>query len=339
MSSRIAKIEQSFSRPSPVMRGAQDPDRRFKVLIPYDGSESGEIALEELSRAGLPDALEAIVAVTNVWLPMSPYEISRAVSARRMRVLTAGASSFAPALRDCEEQRALSLEAQRRISSAFPFGAVRTEALQDTATVVKDIVTKAKQCRAQLIIVGSNTNPTPDITDYAEPALKVAREAHCSVRIARACYRRDDGPTRNMIAVVGSVSRAKVVDVVAARAWPRGSETRLVLVPKDGPRDARSDAQAILALDQATEELRAKGLTVSLVTREGNPRDVLLDEARKFAADCIFFDARGFSYELDGDYDRRGLSKVAETLLLGAHCSVEIVRAKAFGDEDLDPAA
>ena len=80
------------------MSDAQAQDKSIKVLIPYDGSESGEMALDDLRRAGLPQALDTIVAVINVWLPLSPYEITRAVSARRMKVLIAGASSFAPAL-------------------------------------------------------------------------------------------------------------------------------------------------------------------------------------------------------------------------------------------------
>lgn len=97
MSLQIAKNEQSFAKSSHAMSDAQDQDKSIKVLIPYDGSESAEMALDDLRRAGLPQALDAIVAVTNVWLPLSPYEITRAVSARRMMVLTAGASSFAPA--------------------------------------------------------------------------------------------------------------------------------------------------------------------------------------------------------------------------------------------------
>jgi hypothetical protein len=88
MSLQIAKNEQTLARLSHA--DAKDQDKSIKVLIPYDGSESAEMALDDLRRAGLPQALDAIVAVTNVWLPLSPYEISRAVSARRMKVLTAG---------------------------------------------------------------------------------------------------------------------------------------------------------------------------------------------------------------------------------------------------------
>ena len=259
MSLQIAKNEQSLARPSHAMSDAQDQDKSIKVLIPYDGSESAEMALDDLRRAGLPQALDAIVAVTNVWLPLSPYEITRAVSARRMRVLTAGASSFAPALRDYEEQRVLSLEAERRISSIFPSGTVRAEAMQDTATVANEILRKAKQWGAELIIVGSNTSPSPHITDYAGPALKVAREAHCSVRIARASDRKDDSPIRIIIGVDGSTSAADVVDAVADRVWPQGSETRLVAVRKDGPRDPRKDSETTVMLDASRTNIAREG--------------------------------------------------------------------------------
>ena len=169
MSLQIAKNEQSFARPSHA--SAQHQDKSIKVLIPYDGSESAETALADLRRSGLPHRLDVIVAVTNVWLPLSPYEITRAVSARRMRVLTAGAASFVPALKDYEEKRVLSLEAERRISSIFPSATVRAEAMQDTASVASEILRKAKQWGAELIIVGSKSTPSPHITDYAGPAV------------------------------------------------------------------------------------------------------------------------------------------------------------------------
>ena len=44
MSLQIAKNEQSFARPSHAMYDAQDQDKGIKVLIPYDGSESAEMA-------------------------------------------------------------------------------------------------------------------------------------------------------------------------------------------------------------------------------------------------------------------------------------------------------
>jgi nucleotide-binding universal stress UspA family protein len=338
MSLQIAKNEQSLARPSHAM-SAQDQDKGIKVLIHYDGSESAETALDDLRRAGLPQALDAMVAVTNVWLPLSPYEITRAVAARRMRVLTAGASSFAPALRDHEEQRVLSLEAQRRISSMFPLGAVKAEAMRDTTTVANEILEKAKQWEAELIVMGSNTSPSQHITDYAGPALTVAREAHCSVRIARTSDRKDDSPIRMIIGADGSGWPAHVVDAVADRVWRPGSEARLVTVRKDGPRDPRRDAETSVALDVAAQTLRALGLTVSIAIRDGKTQDVLLQEAREFAADCVFIDSRALIRELNVGDGQPGLSKAAAALVLGAHCSVEVVREKKCGGPHLKPAA
>jgi nucleotide-binding universal stress UspA family protein len=334
MSLKIAKNEASLAMHA--MSDVQAQNKSIKVMIPYDGSESAEMALEDLRRAGLPQALNAIVAVTNVLLPLSPYEITRAVSARRMRVLTAGAASFAPALRDYEEQRILSLEAERQISSIFPSGTVKAEAMQDTATVTNEILRKAKQWGVHLIIVGSRSSPSAQITDYVGPALKVAREAHCSVRIARASDRKDASSIRIIIGVDGSMSAADVVDAVADRVWPPGSETCLVAVRKNGPRDPMKDFEITVRSEQAAQKLRSKGLKVSIAIRDGKPQDVLLHEAREFAADCIFL---GLSHKLNDSCNGQGLGRAAEALVLGAHCSVELVRGKNFSNQYFKPAA
>ena len=165
--------------------------------------------------------------------------------------------------------------------------------MQDTATVANEILRKAKQWGAELIIVGSNTSPSPDITDYAGPALKVAQEAHCSVRIARPSDRKDDSLIRIIIGVDGSDSAAQVIQAVADRVWPQGSEAHLMAVRNVGPRDPRMDSEITMALEQSAEELRAKGLTVSIAIRDGKAQDVLLQEARELSADCIFIDSLG----------------------------------------------
>lgn len=309
---------------------------RTKVLIPYDGSENAEAAVNSLNTAGLPPDLEVLAAVTHVWLPLSPYDISRAVSARRMKVLTAGVSSFIPALRDYEEQRVLSLEAETRISAMFPLGNITAEAVHDVATVANEIVVKAKTWGAELIVVGSNPSPSPHINDYAGPALEVAQHAHCSVRIARTSDRKDESSVRIVIGAQEVRSAAAVVQVVAARLWPAGSEAAIVTA-ETGPRDATKDSEVAPVLKQLAETLRAAGLEVSTVNRNGPAEEVLLQEARAFSADCIFIDATG-SGANDGS-GPLGLSKVAQALILGAPCSVEVVRAQTLHDPELKSAA
>jgi nucleotide-binding universal stress UspA family protein len=325
----IAKNEQTLERSPHAVPSAVGQDRRIKVLIPYDGSENAEAAFNEMRRAGLPQNLDALVAVTNVWLPLSPYEITRAVHARRMKVLSAGASSFTPALRDYEEQRVLSAEADLRVRSIFPSGNVRTEAMQDVAAVANEILRKAKTWGADLIIVGSKTSPSPQITDYAGPALKVAQDAHCAVRIARASDRKDESPIQVVIGVDESDSTARVVEAVEKRIWPAGSAARIVAVRKSGPRDPERDSESALVLERLADRLRAIGLKVSIATRDGQPQDALLREAREISADCIFIDSHGWDHGQAEGFDR-GLGKVAVALVLGAHCSVEVVRPKSL---------
>ncbi len=339
MSSQVIKHEQSFERSLHAMPAAAAQNRKPKVFIPYDGSESAEAALDDLRRAGLPREIDAFVAVTNVWLPLSPYEITRAVTARRMMLLTSGVSSFAPALRDLEEQRVLSFEAESRVRSIFPSGMVRAEAIQDMGTVANEILRRARKWGAELIIVGSKSSPSPQITDYAGPAVRVAEDAHCSVRIARARHRKNDSPIRIIIGIDGSDRATQVIQAVADRAWPPESEARLVAFRKSGPRDPKKDSETTQVLQQSAERLRTIGLRVSTAIMDGQPPDVLMQEARELSADCIFIDARGLSYERDNAFVRGGLGKVAEALVLGAHCSVEIVRARNLTAQYLKPAA
>jgi nucleotide-binding universal stress UspA family protein len=338
MSTSMVRNVQSFERrlhPIPFA----SPQKALKVFIPYDGSEISEAVLNNLKRAGLPRELDALVAVTQVWLPSSPEEITRAVRARQMKLMTSGISSFAPTLRDYEEQRVLSREADDRIRSMFPSGSVRTENMQEVAAVARDILRRAKTWGAELIILGSKTSPSPDITDYCGPALRVAQDAHCSVRIVRASDQKGGSAVRIMIAVDGSDSTDNVARVVASRSWPAGSEASIVAFRRNGPRDLVGDSEITPRLRRLGEKLRAVVLGVSFSMREGIPREVLLREARELSADCIFIDAQGFSQELSDGVDDRQLSKVAQALVIEAHCSVEVVRAQSFNSESLKTAA
>jgi nucleotide-binding universal stress UspA family protein len=311
---------------------------KLKVFIPYDGSESSDMVLDNLRRAGLPQELEALVAVTQVWLPLSPYEITHAVSTRRMKLLTSGMSSFAPALREYEEQRVLSLEAERHIRSTFPSGTVKSEVLHEIA-VASEILRKVKSWGAELIILGAKTSPSPHITDYVGSALRVARDAPCSVRIARASDGKDDVPVQILMGVDESDSTDQVVQAVAERFWPVESKASLVAVRKSGPRDPGAQSETGLALERQADRLRATGLEVSIGIKDGQPEDVLLREARDLSADCIFIESHGLGRRQIAGSDRRGLGRAVEAILLGAHCSVEIVRSTNLTGRYLQPAA
>ena len=343
-----------LERSPQALPNALRESKRTKVLVPYDGSENAEVALADLRIAGLPEDLEAFVAVTDVWLPASPYEITRAVSARRMMLLTSGVSSFVPALRNQEEQRVLLAEARHHLQSIFPFATVRSEALSDTAAVTSAMLSKAERWGANLITIGSKRSPSPHISDFAGAALRVAAKSHCSVRFARPSSRIPGSPVRIIIGIDGSKGMPQAVQSIAQRVWPKASQVRVVLVHQRSPQIAIAKPVGSIGstagddgnrglnatcVEEVTTELRAAGLIVSTVVKSGVPQDLLMQEAREWEADCVYVDAQGFGPSVGGRFNGSGLSTFAEAVALGAHCSVEVVRAETDGHQFLMPAA
>jgi len=327
--------KQTYEESPQHVLAAVEPDR-CRVLIPYDGSTGAETAIDDLKRAGLPQKFEALVAVTEVWLPSSPYEITRAVSARRLKLLTSGLSSFAPAMRDCEEQRVLSREANDRIRAMFPSANVTTEAMQEGASVMSDVVQKAKSYGAELIVLGAQLSPSPNITDYAGPALSVARAANCSVRIARPSQRNVHSPIHIVIGLDETQSMERVIEAVSERVWPVGTKVDVIVIGELRPRDPLRESQRIHTLEELVRKLREGGSNVSIALKYGEAQELLLEHAKDVSADCIFIDA---DIMARGHETRRELSDVAQSVVLGAPCSVEIVRPRTVTREHWKPAA
>jgi nucleotide-binding universal stress UspA family protein len=348
---QLLKTE-NFKRPSLASLKEWHQDEKIKVLIVYDGSKNSEAALDDLSRAGLPGGVEALVVATDVCLPSSPEDISRTVADRRMMVLKSGVSSFVPALRDVEEERVMSYKAERRLRSMFPLGAVKAEGLSNRHSLRRGMVRRAEAWGADLIVIGSPTSPSPQITDYSGAAVEIAAHSHCSARIARPSKAAIGAPVRILIGVDGSPAAINCFRAAAQRIWPKGSQVRIVLVPKPGPRidmvlgtggltvdGAEPRSTAAKVFERGVGELRASGLRVSIATRNGVPLDVLIDEAREWGADCIFVDALGFRRRMTSTNDGPPLSNVVRALAMGAPCSVEIVRGHSLNQEYLKPAA
>jgi len=347
---QLVKTE-NFKRPSLSPLKDLRLDKKMKVLIVYDGSENAEIALDDLNRAGLPRGVQTLALVTDVCLPSSPEDINRAVADRRMMVLKSGVSSFVPALRDVEEERAMSQKIERHLRSRFPVGEVKSEVLSARNSIGRGTVRRAEAWGADLIVIGSKMSPSPHITDYCGAAVEIAAQSHCSARIARPSNAVGGVPVRIVIGVDGSPDTNNCFRAAAQRSWPKGSEARVVVVPKPGPGldmfpstvastlDGRRRTLAATIIEQGVEELRASGLKVSVATTEHLPLDVLIEEAREWGANCLFVDALGFSRRAERNNGSPSVSNVVKALAMGAPCSVEIVRGKSVPQEFLSPAA
>ena len=278
----------------------------MKILIAYDGCEAADAALDNLRRAGLPGRAEALVVVTDVWLTSSAAEYTSALARRRM--LSAETSSFAPALKGVEEERALSREAVRRIRAHFPAWDVRAEVGAGMWTVAPSLLRRASSWGAELLVVGSGSRPSRG-QSVGNTVRQVAAEGPCSVRVVRSAACPAGSAVRLLVAAEGSLELRFACSAIAAREWPHGSECRVIA-------GTQSDRGPV-------ETLREAGLRVSTVILEGDLRRALVEEARRWDADCVFVGTTRLAVEADG----RAPGCLLTSLVANSPCTIEVVRA------------
>ena len=146
-------------------------------------------------------------------------------------------------------------------------------------------------------------------------------------------------PVRLVVGVDGSPGARWAVRAVGVRAWPSGTGVRLVVVDDGSGPTRGADVQpkpeqlvtgykgdapmnARLMAEGARVVLADAGLHASFEVREGDPRRVPADGARRWAADSIFVGSRG----LGSPGESAGLGEVSAALVTSATCSVEVVR-------------
>jgi nucleotide-binding universal stress UspA family protein len=283
-----------------------------KILIAYDGSACSDAALNDLRRAGLPPTGEAVVVtVAYVFLPPPEGEVPD-----DELVSPGGAALVRPTQAQAQEtvKKALAVAEQgaQRVKADFPGWSVKAEARGDSPAWA--VIKMAGRLEADLVVIGSHGHSSAGgRLILGSVSQRVLYEASCSVRVARCSDRRRAGAVRIVVGFNGTPDSELAVDTVAARAWPEGSEARVITA-----RDAlKPEAQGV-----ASEKLRAAGLTVTEVNREGDPAHVLIKEAEEWDADSIFVgtrDVHGFRHLLHGS--------VSSAVAARAQCSVEVARA------------
>jgi nucleotide-binding universal stress UspA family protein len=139
-----------------------------------------------------------------------------------------------------------------------------------------------------------------------------------------------------LLAVDGSTDSQKAVSELIARPWPPKTTVRvLTAVPHyqppmvdlvstgETPAELWADHEKAAAdLTRAVaDSLKSTDLSVETSVRRGDPRRVIVDEARDWGADLIIIGARGHSA-----LERWLIGSVAQNVVAHAPCSVEVVR-------------
>lgn len=288
---------------------------RMKILIGYDGSECADAAIDDLRRAGLPEEATAIVlSVIEIWsLSPSGFKLLEGMD-------------------ELMQVKAMARRGAARVKSLMPEWEVESKvAVGSSASAILE---KAEAWNPDLIVVGSHGRTAAGRFFFGSASMKLAHEARCTVRIARARREEPARPLRVIIGIDGSKGSEEAVNLVASRHWPENSEARIVyacwkiptvtsepMLNRIAGWIAEEHARVKIALDAAVEKLRRTGLRTSVVVREEEPKALLLNEAEGWNADCIFVGARGV-----GRVERFLIGSVSSAVAARAHCPVEVVR-------------
>jgi nucleotide-binding universal stress UspA family protein len=297
--------------------------RALKVFIALEASSGVEAALSDLKRAGMPPQVEAVVlSVADVILPstdqprdeQTPRSVLEQIEQARARGLQA-----------VEQARAIADHGQHSVETV-PHWAVRAEAVADSPAWA--IVRMAEEFQADLIVVGSHNRSALGRLMLGSVSQSVLHHAATSVRISR-CPRSASVPIRLIAGDDGSPDAVAVLSALASRAWLGGTTVHLITAVDQVLTMvalSRAGAQATDWIKQLNErsvtKLRAAGLAVSPLVAPGDPRRILLEEAERLNADCLFVGARGLR-----GIERLFLGSVSSAIAARAQCSVEVIRS------------
>lgn len=310
----------------------------MNVLIGYDGSPCGDAALDDLRWAGLPeDTSVTVLTVADVMGP--PIGDEQIVPNR-------ATEDWYPV--GMEAARAISTELVEHAATLAYSACVRLQAEHPTWQVLDDvcagspsacILRKAEMRQADLIVLGSHCRSAVGRLILGSVSQAVVTQAHMSVRVVRARRTRPDQPLAIVIGFDGSAPSELVSNIVAKRAWPPG--TRIHLVTALDPMLVTALASTAPAaaiqpgmfpdpttsirhrLEAEVDAIRGTipSADVSYLLEEGDPKHILLQEAERLDAGCIFVGARGRTR-----WQRLLLGSVSAAVTARAHCSVEVVR-------------
>jgi len=308
----------------------------MKILIAYDGSKCSEAALDDLTRAGLPDKGEAlVVTVAEVWLPPPGNTDGNGETDEFIEEIVRKHREKGEGM--LAEAEMMAKHAEERLRNILPGWTVKSTSTYGSPAW--EVIAAADEFEPDLIVVGSHGNSAVSRAILGSISQKVLTEAECSVRVARGRIEIDPSPIRIVIGYDGSPGANAAVDAVAGRVWPPNTEVHLVaatdsVVPTaigrfippvaDWAEDELKAEYRWIASLAEKEAKKLSKLGIKVLTRivEGKPNHVLVRESESWHADCIYVGANAFGSRLE----RFLLGSTSAAVAARAHCSVEVVR-------------
>lgn len=302
----------------------------MRILVGYDGSVHSDGSLYDLAWAGLPERLDAVVL--NAVVPWTPYGPGGDPS--RGPWTSADMDGAREYTRQAlEEAGEIAERGARFLRREHPEWNIKSESAADDAA--QALVARAEAWQADLVAIASHGHSPIARFLLGSVSRKVLDHASCSVRLARPGISRRFAPAPLLLlAMDGSAGAALALEAMAARDWPKGTEARVVAVvdPRlaaftaEGSRGSSGEGVPPIdwletQVEAACSRLSAAGLRAVPAILAGDPRRVLLREAKESGVQAIFLGARGQSPS-----GRWSLGSVASALASHAPCTVEVTR-------------
>jgi len=183
----------------------------------------------------------------------------------------------------------------------------------------------ARKWSSDLIFLRAHVRKDLEHWMLGSVARAVVNAAPCTVQIVRNQAKEYaqtlDSVRRVLLATDGSETSIVAAHALAERPWPEGSEFRIVSVEEPWVFKPSSMSEAVSSAERV---LASAGLEATGAVFSGSPKQIILEEAQKWAADLIVV----------GSHGRRGfkrflLGSVSEAVAMNAHCSVVVVRDPA----------
>ncbi len=311
----------------------------MKILIAYDGSASADAIFEDLNQSGFPRDTEAlVVSVADLIMSNPPIREVAAQAFTSRRVAAGLKQARTHAEQVIKEAEDFAAHAADRLRRQFPKWAVRSET--EVGAPAWKIMEAAKRFNADVIVVGSEGRSMVGRLFLGSVSKKIAEDADCSVRLARRIEAREEiAPPRIIIGVNDSPTAVQAILSLGRRVWHDKTEVKLIAVDETALSVRITDRLPQIAeliesyqqpvksriqdfLEWGAKELKFIGIKAAISVEKGDPRKILVSEAKNWNADCIFVGTRS----LDNFLERFRLGSVSTAVATNAHCSVEVVR-------------